>query len=72
MMELVQIKDDIEKDIFLAEVEEETKTLKDEEVSEAVKAKANLLFVLVFDFSSKGLVADSREIKRKLKSVIEE
>ncbi len=69
---LVQIKDDIEKDIFLAEVEEETKKLKDETVKEAIKNKANMLFVLVFDFSNKGLAADVKEIKRKLRSVIEE
>lgn len=69
---MVQIKDNIEKDIFLAEVEEETKNLKDEEVKEAVKSKANTLFALIFDFSNKGLVADEKEMKRKLKSVIEE
>jgi C4-type Zn-finger protein len=69
---VVQIKDDIEKDIFLAEVEEETKKSKDENIREAIKNKANMLFVLVFDFSNKGLVADAKEIKRKLRSVIEE
>ena len=69
---MVQIKDDIEKDIFLAEVEEEVGKLKDAETKEAVKNKASMLFALVFDFSNKGLVADEREIKRKLRSVIEE
>lgn len=69
---MVQIKDNIEKDIFLAEVEEETKNLNDEEIKEAVKSKANMLFALIFDFSNKGLIADEREMKRKLRSVIEE
>lgn len=69
---MVQIKDDIEKDIFLAEVEEETKKVKDENVKQDIKNKANMLFALVFDFSNKGLVTEAKEIKRKLRSVIEE
>jgi hypothetical protein len=71
-VDMVQIKDDIEKDIFLAEVEEETKKLKEESAREAVKRKADMLFALVFDFSNKGLAADAREIKRRLRSIIEE
>ncbi|MEM3265407.1 MAG: hypothetical protein QXH07_05585 [Thermoplasmata archaeon] len=67
------MKDDIEKDIFLAVVEEKTKELKDENVREAIKNKANMLFALVFDFSNKGLAtADAKEIKRKLRLIIEE
>jgi len=68
----MQIKDDMEKDIFLDVVAEEADKIKDTEIKEIVKKRANTLFALVFDFSNKGLIADTREMRRKLKSVIEE
>ena len=64
--------DDIEKDIFLDVVSEELKKIPEDDVREAVNSKAGLLFALIFDFSSKGILSDSKEMKRKLESLIEE
>ncbi|MEM0143102.1 MAG: hypothetical protein QXL94_04015 [Candidatus Parvarchaeum sp.] len=65
-------KDDMEKDIFLGVVAEELKKIKEPDLKEAIDNKARSLFALIFDFSKKGLLADPKEIKRKLQSLIEE
>ena len=65
-------KDDTEKDIFLSVVNEKLKKVEDPDLKDKIEIKARSLFALIFDFSEKGLLTDSKEIKRKIRSLIEE
>ncbi|MCL5115470.1 MAG: hypothetical protein M1528_02980 [Candidatus Marsarchaeota archaeon] len=71
-MQNIQAKDDIEKDIFLSVVAEELKNFQKKEISSIVEKKASSLYALVYDVSNKGLLADSKDMVKRLKLLVEE
>ena len=64
-------RDDIEKNVFLKVLSEEISKSKNSRLNNEIERKAQNIAAFLFLSSSKGTLLDTKDLKRKLKEVIE-